>query len=52
MEEYIRRLMACGYSKEKAKQICLNFSNNLHLFDLEYFIGFIEKENLKNVDRI
>lgn len=50
MEEYIRRLMACGYSEERARQLCLDFSHNLHLFDLDHFILFIEKENEKNVD--
>ena len=50
MKEYIKRLMACGYSKEDAKQICLDFSHNLHLFDLEWFITSKEKE--RNVDKV
>lgn len=50
MEEYIRRLIACGYSEKKARQLCLDFSYNLHLFDLDHFISFIEKENEKDVD--
>lgn len=45
MKEYIERLMACGYSEEKARQICIDFSNNLHLFDLDYFVESIEKVN-------
>lgn len=47
MKEYIRRLMACGYSREYAKQLCFDFSRNLHLFDLDYFILSMEKDKNK-----
>ena len=47
MKEYIRRLMACGYSMEYAKQLCLDFSHNLHLFDLDYFVLSMEKDKNK-----
>lgn len=47
MEEYVKRLMACGYSMEYARQLCLDFSHNLHLFDLDHFVLSMEKEKLK-----
>lgn len=43
MAKYIDRLMACGYSEEKAREICQEFSKNLNLFDLEMFIETLEE---------
>lgn len=49
MKEYIRRLIECGYTEDKAEQVCIDFMRNLPLFDLQFFVEAIEK---KNVDRI
>lgn len=43
MAEYIERLVKCGYTPEKAKQICLEFSRNLPVFDLELFVKTTEE---------
>lgn len=43
METYIVRLMACGYTREKAEEICKDFMLNLHLFDLEFFVDAMEQ---------
>lgn len=51
MAKYIDRLVACGYTEEKAKEICLDFSKNLNLPDLEMFIETLEEVFL-NVDKI
>lgn len=53
MADYIRRLVACGYTPEKARQICQDFSRNLPLFDLELFVRTTEEYYKKNhVDTI
>ena len=53
MAEYIDRLVRCGYTPEKAKEICLDFSRNLPVFDLELFVKTTEEFYKKNhVDQV
>ena len=44
MDKYISRLKKCGYTYDKAKQICIDFTKNLTLFDLECFVWAMEKK--------
>lgn len=50
MQQYINRLMKCGYSFENAYKICQDFQKNLSIVDLENFVLSMEKENLVNKD--
>lgn len=50
MQDYIKRLMNCGYSLNKAYYICVDFMRNLPLFDLQFFVESVEEKN--NVDRV
>lgn len=43
MEKYINRLERCGYSRDYAKKLCIDFITNLSLFDLECFVWYVEK---------
>ena len=45
MKEYINRLIKCGYTKEEATKICIDFINNLHIFDLQFFVESVERKN-------
>lgn len=38
MKEYIERLIECGYTEEKAYELCVDFIKNLPLFDLQFFV--------------
>ena len=38
MNGYIFRLMKCGYSLEKAREIYRDFVNNFDLWDLEIYV--------------
>jgi len=50
MDRYIKRLIRCGYSADRAYCVCFDFAKNLPLIDLEYFIESIERETY--VDRM
>lgn len=50
MQEYVERLMRCGYSPDRAYCICQDFMKNLPLFDLQLFVESIERDSY--VDRI
>ena len=43
MPVYINRLIKCGYSYDKARNLCLEYTRNLSLLDLEYLIETLEK---------
>ena len=43
MNEYIKRLMRCGYSRQRAEKVCIDFMLNLPIFDLEFFVWSVEK---------
>lgn len=45
MQEYIERLIHCGYTKEKAYSLCADFMRNLPLFNLQLFVESIEEEH-------
>lgn len=47
MKEYVARLMSCGYTEEKAIEICRDFSRNLRVYDLELFVQCVEEYFLK-----
>lgn len=49
MKKYIERLMACGYTEEKATALCIEVSNNLPLFELENLIRVLEKKHVERV---
>ena len=44
MSTYIKRLVKCGYSKEKAFKVCCDFVRNLGIVDLECFIYSMERK--------
>lgn len=46
MKRYIDRLIACGYSEEKATELCIEVSNNLPLIELENLILSLEKKHV------
>ena len=48
MMEYVDRLMNCGYTAERAIQICRDFSRNLKVYDLELFVESVEEYWAKN----
>lgn len=50
MQEYIDRLMRCGFSADRAYSICRDFMKNLHIFDLQFFVESIERDTY--VDRV
>lgn len=43
MSKYINRLVKCGYSRQRAKDVCCDFVRNLSFFDLECFVTSMEK---------
>ena len=42
MKAYVNRLMQCGYSRQKAQEICEQFVRNLTLIDLDFFVLTME----------
>ena len=42
MNEYIDRLVKCGYTTERATAICVDFIRNLGMFDLQLFVEVTE----------
>lgn len=50
MQDYIERLMKCGYSLSKAYRVCVDFMCNLPLFDIQFFVESVEDKN--HVDRV
>ena len=49
MKDYINRLVRCGYSAEKASDLCIGIIVNLSIFDLECFICAMEKINVEEI---
>ena len=49
MKKYIERLIACGFTEEKATALCVEVSNNLPLFELENIIRAMEKKHVERV---
>ena len=43
MNKYVMRLVRCGYSKTKAISLCEEFSRNLPLISLEWFVESVER---------
>lgn len=48
MGKYIKRLIDCGYSPDKAVKTCEDFARNLPLVDLELFVQATEEFYKKN----
>jgi hypothetical protein len=51
MQDYIQRLIHCGYSPHNAYSTCYNFIKEFSVLDLETYITSLEKE-VRYVDRI
>lgn len=49
MDKYIKRLIRCSYTEDKAYRICCDFITNLSLFDLECFVASMERKNVEKV---
>lgn len=49
MWTYVKRLIGCGFSLNRAYSVCRDFTNNLPLIDLENFVQSMER---KHVGRI
>lgn len=47
MKDYIERLVRCGYTQKKAREICQDFSKNLPAFDLDLFVRCVEEHFAK-----
>lgn len=45
MSMYVERLTKCGYTKEKAFEVCRDFMKNLNIVDLECFVWFMEHKH-------
>ncbi len=45
MSRYINRLVRCGYTRAKAKRLCIDFIKNLSIFDLEQFVLAMEESH-------
>lgn len=43
MNEYVIRLIKCGYSYERAYDLCADFLRNFPLLYLQYFVETVEK---------
>lgn len=52
MNDYINRLVRCGYAHYYAYKICISFMREMSLKDLEDFIQSIEKDHFINVGEI
>lgn len=52
MDKYIKRLIACGYSPDKAVKVCEEFERNLGMLDLELFVQATEEYHINHVDKI
>lgn len=50
MEDYINRLVRCGYAHYTAYNICHSFMREFGLKELLEFIESIERDNSENVD--
>ena len=48
MQKLMKRLVKCGYDEERARKICIDYSNNLSLIDLLFFV--MSMESLYYVD--
>lgn len=46
MSMYVERLTKCGYTKEKAFEVCRDFIKNLNIVDLECFVWFMEHKHV------
>lgn len=44
MKKYVDRLVRCGYSRQRAREVCEEFVRNLSLIDLDFFICSKEAE--------
>ena len=44
MQKYIDRLVKCGYTKERAYQVCCDFVRNLPIIELENFVWSMERK--------
>lgn len=42
MNNYIERLMYCGYTQDHAREVCEDFCLNLSLFALQCFVETVE----------
>ena len=42
MKKYVDRLVQCGYSRQKAREVCEEFVRNLSLIDLDFFVRSVE----------
>lgn len=49
MNEYVDRLIDCGYDRDRALKLCFDFVVNLSVFDLACFVASVEE---RNVDKI
>lgn len=46
MKSYVKRLVRCGYSYDRAFTVCKDFVKNLTIVDLECFVLSIEKNHV------
>lgn len=46
MKAYIDRLVKCGYTRQRAQKVCDDFTRNLPLIDLDFFVSVIEEKNV------
>lgn len=49
MKKYVKRLMKCNYSKERAESVCYDMWKNCGYVALNLFVDQIES-NYRNVD--
>lgn len=47
MQKYIDRLVRCGYTAERARNVCSDFARNLPLIELENFVISMEKSHVR-----
>jgi len=52
INDYIKRLVSCGYSDCNALGICNDFLKNYNEKELNSFISSLEKDKFNYVDRI
>lgn len=43
MKAYIDRLVKCGYTRQRAQKVCDDFTRNLPLIDLDFFVWSVER---------
>ena len=46
MSNFVKRLIRCGYTKERALTVCNDFVKNLTIVDLECFVLSMEKKHV------